>query len=73
MLAVYPTAAAAGATITIDAIPEGGLHAALIEFTPRRGWERRYWLDAPIDLPRGTRLQTSVKFETQPAEPPPGR
>ena len=72
VLAVYPTAAAAGATITIDVIPEGGVQRRLLEFTPRRGWERRYWLEAPIDLPRGTQFQTSVTFETQPAEPLPG-
>ena len=69
VLAIYPTAAAAGATITIDAIPEGGLLRRLLEFTPQRGWDRRYWLEAPVDLPRGTQLQTSVKFEVLPAEP----
>jgi hypothetical protein len=72
ILAVYPTAAAAGATITIDATPEGGLLQRVLEFSPQRGWERRYWLDQPIDLPRGTRLQTSVKFERLPAQPPDG-
>jgi len=72
ILAVYPTAAAAGATITIDATPEGGLLQRVLEFSPQRGWERRYWLDQPIDLPRGTRLQTSVKFERLPAPPPDG-
>ena len=69
ILAVYPTAAAAGATITIDATPEGGLLQRVLEFSPQRGWERRYWLDGAIDLPRGTRLQTSVTFERPPAQP----
>jgi hypothetical protein len=72
VLAVYPTAAAAGATITIDATPDGGLTQRVIEFRPQRGWERRYWLDVPIDLPPGTRLQTSVKFDPFPAQPPSG-
>jgi hypothetical protein len=72
ILAVYPTAAAAGATITIDATPKGGLMQRVIEFTPQRGWERRYWLDEPIDLPPGTRIQTSVKFDPLPAPPPSG-
>lgn len=72
MLAVYPTAAAAGATITIDATPAGGLMQRVLEFSPQRGWERRYWLDGPLDLPRGTRLQTSVKFERLPSARPDG-
>jgi len=72
ILAVYPTAAAAGATITIDATPDGGLMQRVIEFRPQRGWERRYWLDEPIDLPPGTRIQTSVKFDALPAPPPSG-
>jgi hypothetical protein len=72
VLAVYPTTAAAGATITIDATPDGGLTRRVIEFRPQRGWERRYWLDEPIDLPPGTRLQTSVTFDPPPSQPPSG-
>ncbi|HEV8392708.1 MAG TPA: hypothetical protein VGQ37_00480 [Vicinamibacterales bacterium] len=72
ILAVYPTTAAAGATITIDATPEGGLLQRVLEFSPQRGWERRYWLDQPLDLPRGTRLQTSVKFERLSSAPTEG-
>jgi hypothetical protein len=72
ILSVYPTAAAGGATITIDATPDGGLMQRVIEFRPQRGWERRYWLDEPIDLQPGTRLQTSVKFDPLPSPPPSG-
>src|SRR6185436_6346596 len=63
VLAAYPTAAAAGSTVTIDAIPPGGVPLRLLEFKPQRGWERRYFLDSPIDLPRGTQLHTSVEFD----------
>ena len=68
VLAVYPTAAAPGSTVTIDAVPPGGVMQRLLEFKPQRGWERRYFLAEPIDLPKGTRLQTSVKFEQGPVQ-----
>jgi hypothetical protein len=69
VVAVYPTAAAVGGTVTIDVIPPDGQMQRLLEFTPRRGWERRYFLDQPVDLAKGTKLQTSVKFDAVPTEP----
>jgi hypothetical protein len=72
VLAVYPTAAAAGATITVDVMAGGKLQQRLLEFTPQRGWERRYWFEKPVDLPPGVRLQTSVTFNPLPAQLPSG-
>jgi hypothetical protein len=69
VLAVYPAAAAAGSTVTIDATAPDGVVRRVLEFKPQRGWERRYFLDEPMDLPKGTMLQTSVKFERTPAQP----
>jgi hypothetical protein len=68
LLAIYPTPAAAGATITIDAMPEGGVSQRILEFSPQRGWERRYWLDRPIVLPNRTTLQFSAKFPQLPSQ-----
>jgi hypothetical protein len=69
VLSVYPTGAAAGATITIDVVTDGALPQRLLEFTPQRGWERRFWFDEPFDLPPGARLQTAVKFDRLLAPP----
>ena len=63
LLAVYPTAAAAGAKIVIEMLPEGGLLQRVLEFRAQRGWERRYWLEEPIDVPAGAKLQLSVIWE----------
>jgi hypothetical protein len=60
VLSLYPAAAAAGARVTVDAIPPEGLMQRLIEFTPRPGWDRRYVFDTPVDLPAGTQLSVSV-------------
>jgi len=70
-VAVYPTAAAAGATITVDVTPPDGRSQRVIEFTPQPGWERRYWLDGPMEWPRGSRLDVSVTFASRPPGPPP--
>jgi hypothetical protein len=56
LLSVYPAAATAGATLTLDATLPDGVTRRIIEFTPRSGWDRRYVFDPPIDLPAGTRL-----------------
>jgi hypothetical protein len=60
LLAVYPTAAAAGATIVIEVIPKSGPLQRVLEFTPQTGWERRYAFEPPIDLQPGTQLQVSA-------------
>lgn len=59
LLAVYPTAAAAGARIVVEIIPKEGLLQRALEFTARPGWERRYAFDPPLDLAPGTKLQVS--------------
>ncbi|HET9269642.1 MAG TPA: hypothetical protein VFO31_15810, partial [Vicinamibacterales bacterium] len=70
LLAVYPTAAAAGAKIVIEIVPKGGLLQRVLEFKAQRGWERRYWLEEPLDIPAGAQLQLSVDWEqARPAAP----
>jgi hypothetical protein len=72
LFAFYPTAAAAGAKISIDVVADGARFQRIVEFTAQRGWERRYWFDEPIDIPAGARIQTAVKFDPLPAVAPPG-
>ena len=59
LLAVYPTAAAAGSKIVVEIIAKGGLLQRALEFTAQPGWERRYAFDPPFDLAPGTQLQVS--------------
>jgi len=71
LFAVYPTAAAAGAKISIDVTADGAAQR-ILEFTAQRGWERRYWFVQPIELPAGATIQTSVKFDSLPPARPDG-
>lgn len=60
VLAVYPSAAPAGAKVTLDATLPDGVTRRIIEFTPRPGWDRRYGFNPPFDLPAGTRLSPAA-------------
>ena len=72
LFAFYPTAAAAGAKISIDVATDGARLQRILEFTAQRGWERRYWFADPIDIPAGARIQTAVTFDPLPATAPQG-
>ena len=69
-VAIYPTEAIAGATVTIDAVVPSGMRQHVIGFTPRPGWERRYRFDAPLEWPRGTRLEIALAFDADGTAPP---
>ncbi len=45
------------ARVEVDAVRPDGSRVALAGFVTRAGWDQRYWLARPIDLPRGTRLE----------------
>jgi hypothetical protein len=55
--AVSPDIGMPAARVVIEAVRPNGRRDTLIAFKPRPEWRRRYWFDAPIDLPRGTRLE----------------
>jgi hypothetical protein len=54
---VSPDAGMPDARVVIEAVRANGRRDTLIAFRPRPEWRRRYWFDAPIELPRGTRLE----------------
>ena len=69
-MAIYPTEAIAGATVTVDAVVPSGMRQRVIGFTPRPGWERRYWFETPLEWPRGTRLEIALAFDAEGSSPP---
>jgi hypothetical protein len=40
-----------------------GSRAPLIRLNTRPDWDRRYWFDQPIALPRGTRVEVTANLE----------
>ena len=52
------------APVRIEAIRPGGMRLTIAGFLARAGWDERYWLARPVDLPKGTRLAVSPADET---------
>ncbi len=56
-LAVRVTDSGHETPVRLEAIRPDGTRLTLAAFLARPGWDRRYWLARPIDLPKGTRLE----------------
>lgn len=60
VIALRPHIARPIDALTVDAILPSGTRVPLLALHgPRPGWDRRYWLAEPIELPRATRLEVS--------------
>ena len=62
-LAVRAADAPSDVHVTIEAIRPDGSRAAVAGFLTRAGWDQRYWLARPVDLPKGTRLEVKTSGE----------
>ena len=60
------------ADVDVHAVLKSGGEIALLRLhRPRPEWNRRYWLDAPVDLPAGTRVEVrTAAAPIDPDEPP---
>jgi hypothetical protein len=58
-VAVRVTAASGETPIRVDAVRPDGTRLTLAGFIARAGWNERYWLASPIDLPKGTRVEVN--------------
>jgi hypothetical protein len=59
-LAVRSATASSDVRIAIEAVLPSGSRMTLAGFTSRAGWDQRYWLARPVDLPKGTRLEVKT-------------
>lgn len=50
-------------TLQVEAIRPDGSHAPMIRLNTRADWDRRYWFERPIALPRGTRVQVTANLQ----------
>jgi hypothetical protein len=59
LLAVEPDQVPPNVTLRVEAVRPDGSRAAVARFTARPDWDRRYWLEQPLVLPRGTRIEVT--------------
>jgi len=62
-LAVRASDAPSDVTITLEAVRPDGARVPIAGFLTRAGWDQRYWLARPIDLPKGSRLEAKTGSE----------
>ncbi len=48
----------------VEAVRPDGSHVPLVRLNTRPNWARRYWFDAPLSLPKGTRIEVTTSIET---------
>ena len=62
LIAVRPVLDRAYAALAVDAVvPATGRRVPLLRLhAPRPGWDRRYWLADPIELPKGAKIEVTT-------------
>jgi hypothetical protein len=56
-LALSPDEVPPNITLQVEAIRPDGSRAPMIRLNTRADWNRRYWFERPVALPRGTRIE----------------
>jgi hypothetical protein len=59
-LAVRASDAPSDVRVRVDAIRPDGSRTPVAAFVTRAGWDQRYWLARPLDLPKGSRLEVTT-------------
>ena len=65
VLAIYPEVGLNNAAVRVVATKPDRTRVDLIAFHPRPDWLRRYWFREPIQLPKGTTIETTVLFDDE--------
>src|SRR5262245_42607480 len=61
--AIDPAQVPDDVSLQMEAVTPDGKRTPLVRFVTRADWTRRYWLNAPLALPRGTRIEVSGVVE----------
>jgi hypothetical protein len=62
-LAVSPEQVPPNITLQVEAVRPDGSRSRLIRLNTRPDWDRRYWFERPIALPRGTRVEVTANLD----------
>ena len=60
-LALRADAGQADVTLQVEAVRPNGARIPMIRLTPRPEWQRRYWFERPLALPRGSRINVTAR------------
>jgi len=61
--AIDPAQVPDDVSLQMEAVTPDGRRTPLIRFVTRADWTRRYWLNAPLTLPKGTRIEVTGVVE----------
>ena len=62
-LALSPEQVPPNITLQVEAVRPDGSRSPMIRLNTRPDWERRYWFERPLALPRGTRVEVTANLE----------
>src|SRR5262249_19287569 len=62
-VALSPDRVPPNISIQVEALRPDGSRAPLIRINTRADWDRRYWFEKPLTLPRGTKVEVKATFE----------
>jgi len=65
VLAIYPEVGLNNTAVSVVATKPDRTRVDLIAVRPRPDWLRRYWFREPIQLPKGTTIETTVLFDDE--------
>ena len=62
-LALAPDQVPPNITLQVEAVRPDGSREPMIRLLTRPDWERRYWFERPMTLPRGTRVEVTANLD----------
>ena len=62
-LALSPDKVPGNISLQVEAIKPDGSRVPMIRLNTRADWDRRYWFEKPMTLPRGTRVEVTANLQ----------
>ena len=62
-LALSPDKVPGNISLQVEAVKPDGSRVAMIRLNTRADWDRRYWFEKPVTLPRGTRVEVIANLQ----------
>ena len=62
-LALSPDAVPGNISLQVEAVKPDGSRVPMIRINTRADWDRRYWFEKPMTLPRGTRVEVTANLQ----------